>query len=231
MTEISDNLRKYLYMLMVRTFSNHSDLDRLAIIFMLSPESGTIKSRCEKFVREIHDDKFHKLAEYVFNWNPERYYEEILKDEREGLARALRMYGFSVEFDGVKYTIEPKFGPEILESQKQEARTLLEKFGFVEVQEDLNSAEEHYIKGNYPQSLTMSRKALEDLFSSMSERIEADKSKFLSSIKSKSARSLIKEIYGYACKGHELSIPEYEAIYGYHLIVSTIYFILILFSS
>jgi hypothetical protein len=65
----------------------------------------------------------------------------------------------------------------------------------------------------------------------MAKKTGVDKTNFLDSIKSKSAKDLIKEIYWYGCKGHELSIPEWEAIYGYHLIVSSIYFILLLFKS
>jgi hypothetical protein len=77
----------------------------------------------------------------------------------------------------------------------------------------------------------MARKALEDLFSSMGQRIGVDRKDFLSRINSESAKDLIKSIYGYCCKGHELNIPEYEAIYGYHLVVSSVYFILILFKA
>jgi hypothetical protein len=58
-----------------------------------------------------------------------------------------------------------------------------------------------------------------------------ERKNFLDKIPSKSARALINSIYGYSCKGHELEIPEYEAIYGYHLVLSSIYFILILFKE
>lgn len=149
---------------------------------------------------------------------------------RKGFARILMMYGFKVNYDG-KWHVEPRFEPERLQEQKRETKTLLEDFGFEEVQKDLDSAEEQYLKGNYAQSLTVSRKALEDLFSSMAKKIGVDRTSFLDSIESKSAKDLIKEIYGYGCKGHELSIPEWEAIYGYHLIVSSIYFILLLFKK
>jgi hypothetical protein len=149
---------------------------------------------------------------------------------RNGFARILTMYGFKANHDG-KWHVEPQFEPERLEEQKLETKTLLKDFGFEEVQKDLDSAEEQYLKANYPQSLTMSRKALEDLFSSMAKKIGVDRSQFLDSIESKSAKDLIKHIYGYGCKGHELSIPEWEAIYGYHLIMSSIYFILLLFKQ
>lgn len=231
--KIPQKLRDYLYLLMVQTFGFHHELDRVALTFVLSPSSGTIKSRCRSFADDIPDESFHELAKYVLDWNPEysSYAHEILQPQREGFARALRLYGFKVDYDHGTWNVEPRFGPERLEIQKKEAKTLLEQYGFNEVQTDLNSAEEHYVNGNFAQSLMMSRKALEDLFSSMGKKIGVDRSKFLSSIKSKSARDLIKEIYGYGCKGHELSIPEYEAIFGYHLIVSSIYFILILFKS
>jgi len=216
---------------MIQTFGYHHELDKIALTFVLSPTSGTIKSRCRSFVEDMPDERFHELAEYVLNWQPEyNTYVEVSHQQKEGFARALRMYGFKVDYDG-NWDVEQRFGPERLEIQKKEVKTLLEQYGFNEVQADLNSAEDHYIKGHFAQSLMMSRKALEDLFSSMGKKIGVTRSNFLASIKSKTARDLIKNIYGYACKGHELSIPEYEAIYGYHLIVSSIYFILILFKN
>jgi hypothetical protein len=65
----------------------------------------------------------------------------------------------------------------------------------------------------------------------MGEKIGVDRSSFLDSIKSANAKDLIKEIYGYGCKGREPSIPEREAIYGFHLTVSTNYFIMLLFKK
>jgi len=47
-------------------------------------------------------------------------------------------------------------------------------------------------------------------------------------VKSEHARELIKKIDQYACKGHEVEVPEYEAIFGYHLVISAIYHLLLL---
>ena len=232
--EIPHKLREYLRLLMVQTFGYHRELNELALTFVLDPLSdGTIKTRCRSFAKEIPDGRFHELAEYVLNWKAEyhTYVSERLNQQREGFARALRMHGFKIDYIRGDWSIEPRFGPSRLEEQKKEVKTLLEQYGFNEVQTDLTSAEEHYINGNFSQSLMMARKALEDLFSSMGKKIGVGRSSFLSSIESKSARDLIKSIYGYGCKGHELTIPEYEAIFGYHLIVSSIYFILILFKN
>jgi hypothetical protein len=215
---------------MIQTFGYHNELDRIALTFGLSPTHTTIKLRCSTYSREIPDARFHELSEYVLNQEPEYLEDSVIKPLRNGFARILVMYGFKVNYDG-KWHVEPRFEPERLEEQKVETKTLLEDFGFEEIQEDLNSAEDHYLKGNYAQSLTMSRKALEDLCSSMAKKIGVDRANFLDSIKSKSAKDLIKAIYAYGCKGHELSIPDWEAIYGYHLIVSSIYFILLLFKS
>lgn len=231
---IRDRLREYLRLLMIQTFGYHYELNELALTFVLNPLSdGTIKTRCRSFAKEIPDGRFHELAEYVLNWRPNynTYDSGRLHKQREGFARALRIYGFKVDHSRRTWSVEPRFGPSRLEEQKKEVKTLLEQYGFNEVQTDLTSAEEHYINGDFSQSLMMGRKALEDLFSSMGKKIGVDRSTFLSSIGSKSARDLIKSIYGYGCKGHELTIPEYEAIFGYHLIVSSIYFILILFKN
>jgi hypothetical protein len=47
-------------------------------------------------------------------------------------------------------------------------------------------------------------------------------------VESEHARELIKKIDQYACKGHEVEVPEYEAIFGYHLVISAIYHLLLL---
>src|SRR5271157_1534352 len=227
---ISGKLKEYLNLLMQQTFGFHHELDKVALTFGLDPSKTTIKHRCQRFAREISDDKFHELAEYVLNF--EAYSGEFsdLPRLREGFVRALRLEGFRTSYNGV-YKVEQNIGLERLEVQKKEDKTILEEYGFKEVQTDLDAAEAHYVKGDYAQSLTMARKAMEDLFSSVGQKIGVDRKDFLSRINSESAASLIRGIYGYACKGHELSIPEYEAIFGYHLIISSIYFILILFKA
>jgi hypothetical protein len=229
---ISDRLREYLKLLMVHTFS-HNELDTIALLFHLDPTKTTIKTRCGKYATEIPDDRFHELAEYVLNYEPlSGFYPANYFQLRHSFARALTMNGFIAEFDSTraKYKVEPQGGLSPLDKQKKKVETLLTKRGFKEVQTDLDAAESHYHNGEYSQCLIMARKALEDLFSSMQgSKTEEERKKFLSRIQSKSARKLIKSIYGYGCKGHELSIPEYEAVFGYHLILSSIYFILILF--
>ena len=227
---VSDRIRGYLDLLMNQTFGFHHELDKIALTFGLDPTRTTIKGRCHRYAYEIPDERFHELAEYVLNYEAHHYEFSDLPKLREGFVRALRLEGFRTGYNGV-YEVEPNIGLERLEVQKKETKTMLEEYDFNEVQTDLDAAEAHYVKGDYAQSLTMARKALEDLFSSMGQRIGVDRKNFLSAINSGSARDLIKNIYGYGCKGHELNIPEYEAIFGYHLIVSSIYFILILFKN
>jgi len=219
---------------MEQTFGEHWELDKIALLFLLDPTKRFIKDRCYDFAHHVPDDRFHKLAEYVLNYEPPSGFYGDLPQLRLSFARALIMNGFKTTYDSSRglYKVYPSAGLEQLEEQKQEVETLLIKRGFKEVQTDLNAAETHYRNGNYAQCLTMTRKGLEDLFSSMSKaKTEEERKQFLSTIKSNSARDLIRSIYGYGCKGHELSIPEYEAVFGYHLILSSIYFILILFNE
>lgn len=230
---ISERLKTYLSLLMIQSYG-HNDLDRVALIFGLDPTRTTIKDRCTKYASEIPEDRFHELAQYVMNFETYTGWLGELVDMRKGFARALLMDGFKVEKEPNKgyYIVNHQVGITELQTQKQETKTLLLERGFKGVQIDLDSADAHYLKGEYTQCLTMARKALEDLFTSMSNATtQEERNKFLSTIPSKSARDLIKSIYGYSCKGHELEIPEYEAIYGYHLILSSIYFILILFKE
>lgn len=227
---VSDRLRGYLNLLMNQTFGFHHELDKVALTFGLDPTRTTIRDRCHKYAYEIPDERFHELAEYVLNYEAHHHELRDLPQLREGFVRALRLEGFRISYNGV-YEVEPNIGLERLEVQKKKTKTILEEYNLNEVQTDLDAAEAHYVKGDYAQSLTMARKALEDLFSSMGQRIGVDRKNFLSAINSKSARDLIKSIYGYGCKSHELNIPEYEAIFGYHLIVSSIYFILMLFKE
>jgi hypothetical protein len=115
---------------------------------------------------------------------------------------------------------------------KEEVKALLEQLGLYEVQEGLNLAEELYIKGEFAKSLWNARKALEDLFKLIAARIGIDSKDFLSKfVKSRSARELIRKIYWYACKGHEVEISEHEAIFGYHLVLSAIYYLILLFRN
>ena len=56
-----------------------------------------------------------------------------------------------------------------------------------------------------------------------------DSKEFLSRfVKSEIARELIRKIDWYACKGHEVEISEYEAVFGYHLVLSAIYYLVLL---
>lgn len=231
----SETLREYLRLLMGLTFFNHWELDKIALLFMLDPTKRFIKDRCSDFAHHIPEDRFHKLSEYTLNYeSPTGVYADNILEMRLSYARALIMNGFKTSYDTSTghYKVYPSAGMEQLEAQKQEVETLLIKRGFNEVQTDLNAAETHYRNGDNAQCLTMARKALEDLFSSMTKaETPEERQGFLTKIESKSAREIIKSIYGYGCKGHELSIPEYEAVFGYHLIVSSIYFILILFKE
>jgi hypothetical protein len=64
----------------------------------------------------------------------------------------------------------------------------------------------------------------------MATKVGIDSKDFLSKfVKSESARELIKKIDWYACKGHEVKISEPEAIFGYHLVLSAIYYLVLLF--
>lgn len=220
---------------MVQTFVNHWELDKIVLFYNLEPVKGYIKERCYHITHHIPEAQFPELSEYVLNYEPPSgIYADDLPKLRQSFARALIVNGFKTTYDSSRglYKVNPSAGMEQLEEQKQEAETLLIKRGFKEVQTDLNAAETHYRNGDYAQCLTMARKGLEDLFSSMSKaKTEEERKQFLSTIKSGSARDLIRSIYGYGCKGHELSIPEYEAVFGYHLILSSIYFILILFNE
>jgi hypothetical protein len=119
-----------------------------------------------------------------------------------------------------------------MEEVKEEVKTLLEQSRLHEVQEGLNLAEELYIKGEFAKSLWNARKALEDLFQLIAARMGIDSKDFLSRfVKSESARELIKKIGWYACKGHAIEISEHEAIFGYHLVVSAIYYLILLFRN
>jgi hypothetical protein len=69
-------------------------------------------------------------------------------------------------------------------------------------------------------------------FPAMAARMGMDSKDFLSRfVKSESARELIKKIGWYACKGHAIEISEHEAIFGYHLVVSAIYYLILLFRN
>lgn len=229
--KVDERLRFYLYVLMQNTFQWHKDLGDLALRFLLGPGKGSIRDRCHHFAYGVEDEHFHELSSYVLNYD----FDSLLSDNEKRMlfVRALKMFGFEAGYDKVKgvWYVQPKFGPETLEEEKEEVKTLLEKLGFDSVQRSLNIAEEQYIKGAYAQSLWNSRKALENLFISLSNKSGIDSKDFLSKfVKSKSARDLIKKIDGYACKGHATKLPEHEAIFGYHLVISAIYYLLLLFS-
>jgi len=241
MVKVPEQLRSYLAMLIQRLFTLHSELDSLALIFLLKPYKKldgrklSVRERGEKYAYEVSDECFHKLATHVLN-KEVLYYAPEVDEMKKSFVRALKMHGYNVKeietWEGVKWEVEPSFSPERMEKTREEVKTLLEQLGLHEVQESLNLAEELYIKGEFAKSLWNMRKALEDLFQLISARMGIDSKDFLSRfVKSESARELIKKIYWYTCKGHEVEISEHEAIFGYHLVLSAIYYLVLLFRN
>jgi hypothetical protein len=241
MTKVPKLLRAYLAILIQRLFTLHADLDCLALTFLLEPYKKlndrklSVRERGEKFAYEVSDEDFHKLATHVLN-KEALYYTPEVDEMKESFVRALKMYGYNVKEiekgGGVRWEVEPNFSPGRMEETKEEVKALLEQLGLHEVQEGLNLAEELYIKGEFAKSLWNARKALEDLFKLIAARIGIDSKDFLSKfVKSESARELIRKIDWYACKGHEVEISEHEAIFGYHLVLSAIYYLILLFRS
>jgi len=229
-------LRSYLAILIQNVFTYHNELDSLALIFLLEPHRGlSIRERSEKFAYEVSDEDFHKLATYVLNKETLFFTPEV--DElKNSFVRALKMHGYNVKEvktrEETEWEVEPSFSPERIEKTKEEVKTLLEQLGLHEVQESLNLAEELYIKREFAKSLWNARKALEDLFKLVATEMGIDSKDFLSKfVKSESARELIKKIDWYACKGHEVEISEHEAIFGYHLVLSAIYYLILSFKD
>ncbi|MEM2112283.1 MAG: hypothetical protein QXX08_10490 [Candidatus Bathyarchaeia archaeon] len=233
--QISEKLRFYLSVLMQDTFAYHRDLDDIALHFNLSPGQGSIKDRCRQFANEIPDEAFHELATYVLNstlpsFDP--FAEKRLETKKLSFARALMLHGFDVTHSNGSWIVQPKFGPERLEETRKEVKTFLENLGFTEIQKSLDIAEEQFINESYSQSLWNARKALEDLFIKIAEKLKIQPKEFLSNfVKSESSRELIKKIDWYACKGHAVELSESEAIFGYHLMLSAIYYLLLLFKD
>jgi hypothetical protein len=236
MAKVPELLRSYLAILISNLFNSHQQLDLLALQFLLDPHQGlTIRERSNRYAYEISDEDFHKLATYVLNkeiLSPVLY--PASNELKNSFVRALKMHGYNVKeietCEGTKWEVEPSFSPERIEKTKEEVKTLLEQLGLDEVQEGLNLAEELYIKGEFAKSLWNARKALEDLFQLISTRMGIDNKEFLSRfVKSDSAIEVIKKIDWYACKGHAVEISEHEAIFGYHLVLSTIYYLVSLF--
>jgi hypothetical protein len=229
-------LRSYLAILIQNTFTTHKELDALALMFLLEPHRElSIRERSEKYAYEIDDKHFHELATYVLN-KKILYSSSELEKMKESFIRALKMHGYNVkefktrEQGKGKWEVEPSFSPERIEKTREETKTLLEKLDLHKVQEGLNVAEELYIKGEFARSLWNARKTLEDLFQLMATKVGIDSKEFLSKfVKSESTRELIKKIDWYACKGHEVEISEAEAIFGYHLVLSAIYYLVLLF--
>jgi hypothetical protein len=213
----------------------HKQLDDLALHFLLGPGQGSVSDRVSQYASEISDEDFPALIEYVLNFTLSEYllWDEDIDEIRSSFIRAMRVNGFEVKrIDSSRYQVEPKFSPNRIQETKEEARTLLKKLDFGAVQGSLDVAETLYVKGEYAKSLWNSRKALEDLMRLISQRLDIDQKEFLARyVESRSARELISKINDYACKGHETEIPEYEAIFGYHLVISAIYHLLLLLDS
>jgi len=234
---ISDKLRFYLSVLMQDIFAYHRDLDDIALHFNLSPGQGSIKDRCRQFANEIPDENFHELATYVLNYTStlpsfDPFAEERLETKKLSFARALRLHGFNVAHSKGSWIVQPKFGPERLEETRKEVKTFLENLGFTEIQKSLDIAEEQFINEYYAQSLWNARKALEDLFIKIAEKLKIQPKEVLSNfVKSESSREFIKQIDWYTCKGHAVKLSESEAIFGYHLVLSAIYYLLLLFKE
>jgi len=234
MAKVPKLLRSYLAILIDNLFDSHRELDSLALLFLLDPHKGlSIRERSDRYAYEVSDEDFHKLATYVLNKKTLSSIPEV-GELKNSFVRALKMHGYNVKeiktWEGTKWEVEPSFSPERMEKTKEEVKTLLEQLGLHKVQESLNLAEELYIKGEFAKSLWNARKALEDLFKLISTRMGIDSEDFLSRfVKSESARGLIRRIDWYACKGHEVEISEHEAIFGYHLVLSAIYYLVLLF--
>lgn len=227
----SKNLRFYLGILMENTFNWHRELNELALHFLLSPRDGSIKDRCHLYAEEISDDRFHELAKYVLNESLEDRYppNERLPQIRDSFVRALMISGYEVDAQGGVFQVQPKFSPDRLQEAKEESATLLKQMGFGAIQGSLDIAEQQYIKGEFAKSLWNSRKALEDLMKLLADKFGIEQKDFLNRyISSELARDIIKKIDYYACKGHEVEVPEYEAIFGYHPVISAIYHLLLL---
>lgn len=228
---VSENLRFYLAILMENTFDYHRKLNELALHFLLSQGEGSIKDRCHLYATEISDDHFHELAGYVLNESLEDRYppNERLPQIRSSFMRALMMNGYEVDNQSGVFQVRPRFSPDRLQETKDESATLLKQMGFGAIQGSLDIAEQQYIKGEFAKSLWNSRKALEDLMKLLADKSGIEQKDFLGKyVKSGLSREIIRKIDYYACKGHEVELPEYEAIFGYHLVISAIYHLLLL---
>jgi len=228
---VSENLRFYLAILMENTFDYHRRLNELALHFLLSQGEGSIKDRCHLYATEISDEQFHELAEYVLNETLEDRFppNERLDQIRTSFVRALTVNGYQVYAQEGLFQVMSRFSPDRMQETKEESATLLNEMGFGAVQGSLDVAEQLYVKGEFAKSLWNSRKALEDLVKLLAKKLNIEPKDFLSHyVESEHARELIKKIDQYACKGHEVEVPEYEAIFGYHLVISAIYHLLLL---
>jgi hypothetical protein len=137
--------------------------------------------------------------------------------------------GYEVDAQSGIFQVQPRFSPDRLQETKEEAATLLKKRGFGAIQGSLDIAEQQFIKGEFAKSLWNSRKALEDLMKLLADKAGIEQKDFLNKyVESELAREIIRKIDYYACKGHEVELPEYEAIFGYHLVISAIYHLLLL---
>jgi nitrate reductase gamma subunit len=66
----------------------------------------------------------------------------------------------------------------------------------------------------------------------MSSKLGVERGTFLSElVESDSNVELLKKIYAFSCKSHKPEIEQSEAIFGYHLVLSTIYFLLLLYKD
>jgi hypothetical protein len=216
---------------MENTFNWNRELNELALHFALSEVVGSIKDRSHSYAKEISDDRFHELAEYVLN---ESFEDRLLPNRRlrrirDSFVRALMMNGYDVRTQNDTFQVKPRFSPDHLQKTKEESATLLKQMGFEKVQGSLDIAEQQYVEGEFAKSLWNSRKALEDLMKLLADKLGVEQKDFLNKyISSDLAREIIKKIDYYACKGHEVQIPEYEAIFGYNLVISAIYHLLLL---
>jgi hypothetical protein len=216
---------------MENTFNWNRELNELALHFLLSPGGGSIKDRCHLYAKEVSEDRFHELAEYVLNESLEDRFppSDNLPQIRDSFVRALMMNGYEVDNDSGRFLVQPRFSPDRLQETKKESATLLKQMGFGAIQGSLDIAEQQYIKGEFAKSLWNSRKALEDLEKLLADKLGIEQKDFLNRyISSELARDIIRKIDYYACKGHEVEVPEYEAIFGYHLVISAIYHLLLL---
>lgn len=227
----SQNLRFYLAIFMENTFSWNRELNELALQFLLGRGEGSVKDRCHLYAKEISDDQFHALAEYVLNESLEDRYppNERLGQIRNNFVRALTVNGFEVDGQGGVFQVKPRFSPARLQEAKEESATLLKAMGLGTIQGSLDIAEQQYIKGEFAKSLWNSRKALEDLMKLLAEKSGFEQKDFLAKyVKSDLGREILRKIDHYACKGHEVEAHEYEAIFGYHLVISAIYHLILL---